>query len=1097
MKYKLLGSILIGFVLILSFFASDAVFAKEGKKTQGKNDNSSLQKTYGTPTGTWFTVNNVATRFVNDGNSDNTSGGDSGFEFPKGSGNTIFFQSGLVWGGLSTQANEFRVGGSAYRHGLQGGRITSTNLTISDDMSAYAEDPGADHVRIYRVRRDYATATDFSAEIDKTASTASEVYAQYEADWNEWPASSGAPYEDVDGNGSYDPTIDIPGFVGADQTIWFVSNDLDASKTLYMYGSQPLGLEMQATIWGYNTAGALGNTVFRKYKLVNKSATPIDSMYLCMWSDPDLGNAGDDYCGCDTTLSLGFIYNGGSSDATYGAAVPAGGFDYFQGPIVDGAPTDTAIFNNKKVGGKKNLPMSGFTYFINGDPVYADPDQGEYTGTLQFKRLMQGRISTTGERFTDPTTGQNTMYCLAGDPINGTGWVDGIVNEADDRRFVMVSGPFTMAPGDTQEVVVGQLAAQGTDRLSSVTMLKSYDQTAQNAYDKLFAIPKGPQKPIVTASALDAEVVLSWGNTANYKKTESYSEVGFTGTTFDFQGYNVYQLPTANTTLTDLTSDDVNSRPVLVATFDIVDGVKTIYGYAYDSRTGQDEWQPLQYGTDSGIQRYINISQNYLPAKSGDVLHNGSPYYYLVTSYCYNADPNSVPNVIENATSLITVVPHSPNPGTEYESETGSIIEVTKNGESDGSCEVIVVDPTQVNGHNYKVEFYTDTTGTDLWKLTDVTSGALRYDGITNQTGDENYPVVDGLMVKVAGPTLGIKKVSEVDANNAVVDNYVGLVPGASLGPNGYIVSNIVGASNQPYPTKDEDRFDYWGMDDLVIDFGLESVSWDYINETIHADSTGQITKLPFGIIRKKFSTGEDIRLFAGFYDKDGDGLWTASQTDVNWGKPAYEPIFAWQGYDANGNEINYDPANDAQYITENALSTSANITWGASTGEFTYPYVTGIMFVMYKTEAKLPDAGRKVYYFMNKANSSAVNYTFTAPSVTSSEELAKADVEKINVFPNPYYANNELETSKYYRFVTFSHLPEKAKIRIFNLAGQLVRTIDKSSTDQFEEWDLYNEGGLPVASGMYIVHIDMPDLGKTKILKLAIIQGEQILDRF
>jgi len=48
-----------------------------------------------------------------------------------------------------------------------------------------------------------------------------------------------------------------------------------------------------------------------------------------------------------------------------------------------------------------------------------------------------------------------------------------------------------------------------------------------------------------------------------------------------------------------------------------------------------------------------------------------------------------------------------------------------------------------------------------------------------------------------------------------------------------------------------------------------------------------------------------------------------------------------------------------------------------------------------------------------------------------------------------------------------------------------------------FHRWDLQNENNLPVGSGLYIVHIDMPDLGTTKILKVAIIQEKQILDIF
>jgi hypothetical protein len=59
------------------------------------------------------------------------------------------------------------------------------------------------------------------------------------------------------------------------------------------------------------------------------------------------------------------------------------------------------------------------------------------------------------------------------------------------------------------------------------------------------------------------------------------------------------------------------------------------------------------------------------------------------------------------------------------------------------------------------------------------------------------------------------------------------------------------------------------------------------------------------------------------------------------------------------------------------------------------------------------------------------------------------------------------------------------------------VRTIYKETDSQFERWDLANESGLPVGSGLYIAHVDMPELGATKILKLAIVQEQQILDRF
>ncbi|NUO84334.1 T9SS type A sorting domain-containing protein, partial [candidate division KSB1 bacterium] len=110
---------------------------------------------------------------------------------------------------------------------------------------------------------------------------------------------------------------------------------------------------------------------------------------------------------------------------------------------------------------------------------------------------------------------------------------------------------------------------------------------------------------------------------------------------------------------------------------------------------------------------------------------------------------------------------------------------------------------------------------------------------------------------------------------------------------------------------------------------------------------------------------------------------------------------------------------------------------------------------------------------------------------------LAQASAKNVGVFPNPYFAFNPQETTRLSRFVTFNNLPETATIRIFNLAGQLVARLDKSDASQFIRWNLLNLSNLPVASGMYIAHVDMPALGATKVLKLAIIQEGEVLETF
>jgi hypothetical protein len=123
--------------------------------------------------------------------------------------------------------------------------------------------------------------------------------------------------------------------------------------------------------------------------------------------------------------------------------------------------------------------------------------------------------------------------------------------------------------------------------------------------------------------------------------------------------------------------------------------------------------------------------------------------------------------------------------------------------------------------------------------------------------------------------------------------------------------------------------------------------------------------------------------------------------------------------------------------------------------------------------------------------------FRFTTPKVVYDEKLALDEIEKINVFPNPYYGSYRNEFNKYDRHVTFSYLPQRAVIRIFNLAGQLVRKLEKDSPDQFFRWNMLNEDYYQIPSGLYIVHIELPDYEKSKILKLAIVTEVFIPDRF
>jgi hypothetical protein len=132
---------------------------------------------------------------------------------------------------------------------------------------------------------------------------------------------------------------------------------------------------------------------------------------------------------------------------------------------------------------------------------------------------------------------------------------------------------------------------------------------------------------------------------------------------------------------------------------------------------------------------------------------------------------------------------------------------------------------------------------------------------------------------------------------------------------------------------------------------------------------------------------------------------------------------------------------------------------------------------------------------------------TFPKPVVAGVEELtfslqgetvnlsnAKDKLDIINVYPNPYLAYNLLETGLHQERVTFINLPQECTIRIFSIAGQLIRTIEHNDpVSVSHNWDLRNENNLPVASGFYIAHIDIPGVGQ-KILKMAIVFRQQRL---
>jgi hypothetical protein len=744
------------FVVSLLFISQSVVNAEGNEK--GKK---SLQKVQQQVPVSYLDINNIFTVLRNNGISDiDVNQQNSGLVFPKGSGKTAAFTSGLLWGARIPGDPQVRVGGTAYATGLQPGAILADGT---------ADDPTLEKYRIYRVRPDIypgGPEVDLTNDATYELTSASAIRAQYETDWTEWPADLGAPFNDVDENGVYDPTVDIPGVPGADQTLWCITNDLNPTNTADLYGASPMGIEAQITYWAYNQTGALGNMFFRKYLLVNKGAQQdtITDMYVSMWSDIDDGNAGDDFVGVDTVLSLQYCYNASPTDATYSPLPPpAIGFDFFQGPLVNGVAgedrnkngiddaMDYGIFKGQVVGpGKINLPMTAAYYFANGDPNIGDPPQGDLDGSTQFYNFFQGKFGLSGATFTDLSTGDPTTYALNGDPLSGTGWLDGVQLPPGDRRQGSSSGPFTLAPGDTQEVVVAEICAgalPSVNNIAAIGLLKYYDGLAQVAYDNFFELPPNPALPNVDVVELPNQINLDWGeNVESISETEGY-DIIFNEENYKFQGYNVYQLPSQSAS---------KEEGRLIATFDVQDNFLVIIGKDFDATTGQIVLRPQQLGNNTGISRYLEITTDIF---TGTPLINGIKYYFAVTAYAvlqsYDKDVpiDEFPLItnVENVISILTVVPRSQNPEEMY-TPIGEFTDITHEGTGDGGPIPYVVNPIALTGDEYEINF------TQRQEIRDPNGDWVPASTVMRKSGFDGPDTLTGSSIDIAavyGPQAG------------------------------------------------------------------------------------------------------------------------------------------------------------------------------------------------------------------------------------------------------------------------------------------------------------------------------------------------------
>ena len=108
-----------------------------------------------------------------------------------------------------------------------------------------------------------------------------------------------------------------------------------------------------------------------------------------------------------------------------------------------------------------------------------------------------------------------------------------------------------------------------------------------------------------------------------------------------------------------------------------------------------------------------------------------------------------------------------------------------------------------------------------------------------------------------------------------------------------------------------------------------------------------------------------------------------------------------------------------------------------------------------------------------------------TQLSADVTDSIKDSIMNMINVVPNPYYAYSNYETGRLDNRIKVVNLPDECTIKIYTVSGTLVRTFTKDNSKITSiDWDLTNSAGIPIAGGLYLIHVDVPSINRERILK-------------
>ncbi len=594
--------------------------------------------------------------------------------------------------------------------------------------------------------------------------------------------------------------------------------------------------------------------------------------------------------------------------------------------------------------------------------------------------------------------------------------------------WIFASGPFYLEPGQTERFSTCWIFGENEKEIYR----NAY--TSQRIYDNDYRFTKPPLQPKVRVIVGDKKVTLIWDDIAEHSKDPVYG--------FDFEGYRIYKGTNPQLTesrkITDSYGNFAYCKPI--AQFDLRDGIKGLHPVALGEELGEEYDTGVHYymGDDSGLQHYY-VDTN---------VQNGVTYYYAVVSY----DKGYYKGMDSR-----NLVPMSPSESPfEFTYENGVLKKISRNA---------VIATPNAPATNY-LPGYTDANK----------DGTIKKLEGTSATGN--------VKVKVVVPDVlpdhhefHISFESSVNNLGEIVTNAYSVIDVTA----GKTIFDSIAVPIDPSSGKALTQWTSDLFDGMVLNFENGMPDFNKIKAMSGWSSNSQ-TNLMVDLTRGPHNA--TIPMNAVIEITDSLSAFPFKRT-----YQVYFKVYDFFTHDSIPflfRDVNNDyKIGEGDGITLLAPTNSKK--WAMA----------------YKLKFKAPGSGDISIIppspgdmFRIKCDSpfkTGDEYAFQ--TYKSTQKPVRSDVlNKIAVVPNPYVlaASWERESpmsGRGERKIYFIHLPLKCTIRIFSQNGILLKTIyhNGAEANGSATWDLTTEDGLEVAFGIYIYHIEAPEIGQ-KVGTFAII---------